>query len=131
MIKIERWKQRFQNFQKAFKHLEDTLKIKNPSEAERAGLIQFYELSFELAWKTLKDFIEKEGLDVKSPRETLKTAHQLGYIQQTELWLAALESRNLTTHLYDESSAELIETEIRTKYFDLLAKLSLFFLKQG
>ena len=49
--KSTRWQQRFENFEKAYKLLERTLQIKNPSEAEKGGLIQFYEVAFELAWK--------------------------------------------------------------------------------
>jgi len=48
-----RWKQRFVHFRKAFSLLEQTMTIKQPSDAERAGLIQFFEMSFELAWKVL------------------------------------------------------------------------------
>ncbi len=50
-----RWKQRFQNFEKSFLLLKRTLEIKKPSEAERGGLIQFYEMTFELVWKLLRD----------------------------------------------------------------------------
>jgi len=56
-----RWKQRFVYFSKAFKLLEQTIAIKKPSEAERAGLIQFFKMAFELAWKVLKDNLEEEG----------------------------------------------------------------------
>jgi hypothetical protein len=56
-----RWKQRFVHFRKAFLLLEQTMTIAHPSEAERAGLIQFFEMSFELAWKVLKDCLEAEG----------------------------------------------------------------------
>ncbi len=51
-----RWKQRFRNYEKAFKLLERTLEIKEPSEAEMGEAIRFYEMSLELAWKTLKDY---------------------------------------------------------------------------
>ncbi len=50
-----RWKQRFINFEKAFMLLERTLKIKTPSEAEKGGIIQFYEVAFEISWKLIKD----------------------------------------------------------------------------
>ena len=52
-----RWKQRFVNFEKTFLLLERTVKIGELSEAERGGLIQFYEVSFELSWKTMKDYL--------------------------------------------------------------------------
>ena len=58
MNKNIRWQQRFSNFEKSFSQLNKAIKIKTPSDTERAGLIQFFEISFELAWKTLKDFLE-------------------------------------------------------------------------
>lgn len=115
-----RWQQRFQNFNKAFKYLQDTLTIKAPSDAERAGIIQFYEVAFELAWKTLKDFLTAEGFSVKSPREAIKTAFQNGYINNGDLWINALDSRNLSAHTYDEAMAQELVQNIRTIYFPLL-----------
>lgn len=115
-----RWQQRFQNFNKAFQYLKDTLKIEEPSDAERAGIIQFYEVAFELAWKTLKDFLTAEGFSVKSPRDSLKTAFQNGYINNGGLWINALDSRNLSAHTYDESIAQELVQNIRTIYFPLL-----------
>lgn len=115
-----RWQQRFQNFNKAFNYLKDTLKIENPSDAERAGIIQFYEVAFELAWKTLKDFLTAEGFSVKSPREAFKTAFRNGYINHGDLWINALDSRNLSAHTYDEAMAQELVENIKTIYFPLL-----------
>jgi nucleotidyltransferase substrate binding protein (TIGR01987 family) len=73
-----RWKQRFVHYKKAFALLEQTIDISDPSDAERAGLIQFFEMSFELAWKVLKDYLEEEGFRVINPRDTVKQAFQAG-----------------------------------------------------
>lgn len=121
------WEQRFQNFNKAFKLLERTIAIKEPNEAEIGGMIQFYETTFELAWKTLKDFIESEGFIVKSPRETIKHAFQMGIIEDGEKWLEALDDRNLTTHIYDEKIARKVTLKIKNNYFLLIKKLHSFF----
>ena len=67
-----RWKQRFQNFQSAFKLLESEIDIKKPTAVERTRLIQFFEITYELSWKLLKDYLEKEGFTVKTPRQALK-----------------------------------------------------------
>ncbi|PIR26839.1 MAG: nucleotidyltransferase [Deltaproteobacteria bacterium CG_4_10_14_0_2_um_filter_43_8] len=118
-----RWKQRFQNFENAFFNLENTIAISNPSIAERAGLIQFFEITFELSWKTLKDYLESVGFQTASPRETLKQAFQEGTIQNGHLWIKALEDRNLTTHTYNEATAQKVEKLIREDYFPLLKQL--------
>ena len=68
-----RWKQRFQNFEKAMGHLEDALEIENPDLLQKAGIIQFFEMSYELAWNVLKDYLEEQGfIDVNSPRSAIK-----------------------------------------------------------
>lgn len=118
-----RWQQRFVHFQKAFLLLEQTMAIKQPSEAERAGLIQFFEMSFELAWKVLKDYLEEEGFTVTSPRETIKQAFQAGLLDDGHAWLAALKDRNLTAHTYEEKIAVAVETKIRYSYFPALLAL--------
>ena len=118
-----RWKQRLQNFEKAFLLLERTLEIRNPSEAEKGGLIQFYEMAFELAWKLMKDYLEEQGLTVNSPRQAIKQAFQSGVIDNGQQWIDALEDRNLTTHTYDESTADKVVSAIRTSYFPILRQL--------
>ena len=70
-LKDIRWKQRFENFNKSYKLIEKYSKQQITSELEKAGIIQFFEMSFELAWKVLKDYLEAEGYVVKSPRETI------------------------------------------------------------
>mgnify|MGYP006292857371 CR=1 FL=1 len=118
-----RWKQRFQNFEKAYTLLERTVQIQHPNEVEKGGMIQFFEMAFELSWKMLKDYLEAEGFQVQSPRETIKTAFQQGFITQGHDWIDALEDRNLTVHTYDENTADLVVDRIVNKYFLLLKEL--------
>ena len=121
-----RWQQRFQNFEKAYRLLEKTLKIENLSEIERGGLIQFYEISIELSWKLLKDYLAEDGFMIKSPREAIKQAFQSEIITDGRTWLEALESRNLTSHIYDEETALKVVKEIKEKYFPILTQLYCF-----
>ena len=122
-----RWIQRFQNFEKAFLLLQDTLHIEKPTVAERAGLIQFFEMTFELAWKLLKDYEEEEGFVIKSPRDAIKHAFQTNIIISGHTWIDALEDRNLTSHTYHEKFAIEVEEKIRNKYFPVLEKLYIDF----
>ena len=125
-LKDIRWKQQFQNFEKAYQLLKRTLKIKELSEAERGGLIQFYEMSFELSWKLLKDYLTEEGFEIKTPRQAIKQAFQSEIIEDGRKWLAALENRNLTSHTYDEETAVKVIKEIRENYFLILTQLYSF-----
>jgi nucleotidyltransferase substrate binding protein (TIGR01987 family) len=118
-----RWKQRFAHYKKAYALLNQTIAIEAPSDAERAGLIQFFEMSFELGWKVLKDYLEEEGFSVISPRDAVKQAFQAGLIVDGHTWLEALKDRNLTVHTYEEKIAIAVEKKIRDTYFPALARL--------
>ncbi len=119
-----RWKQRLQNFDKAMDHLEVALHLSEPDLTQKAGIVQFFEMSFELAWKTLKDYLEEQGfLEISSPRATLKKGFELGLLEDGARWMQALEDRNLTAHTYDESTANQVLELIRNHYHPLLAAL--------
>lgn len=81
------------------------------------------EVTFELAWKTMKDYLESEGLRVNTPRETLKTAFQIGVIEDGHVWLDALTNCNLVAHTYYEAAAEELTLAIKDAYFPQLRKL--------
>lgn len=120
MSNEDRWKQRLQNLKKAFKRLEDACDKDEYSELETAGLVQTYEFTFELAWKTMKDKLTFEGYDVKSPRSTIKKAFEMELIVDVDDWLEALETRNLFTHTYDEDLAEQAIEMIKEKLKPML-----------
>jgi hypothetical protein len=71
-LKNIRLKQMYQNFEKAFKLLRKFVHLDKPDEIERACGIQFFKITYKLAWKTLKDYLEYEKYIAKSPRETIK-----------------------------------------------------------
>jgi nucleotidyltransferase substrate binding protein (TIGR01987 family) len=119
-----RWKQRFQNFEKAISHLDAALQFKELDMLQKAGIIQFFEISYELAWNTLKDYLEEQGfVDVKSPRSALKKAFEVGLIEDGHSWMELLLDLNLTSHAYDEEKATEVECLIHLKYYPLLAHL--------
>ena len=95
-----RWQQRFQNFQKSLLLLEGALDIKTPDIYQKAGLIQFFETTFELSWKLMKDYLEAEGfMDIKSPRAVIKKAFETELIKNGHIWMELLQDRNLTAHI--------------------------------
>lgn len=118
-----RWKQRFENFDKSYKLLKKYSDKPITTELERAGIIQFFEMTFELACKVLKDYLESEGYKMKSPRETVKQAFQIGVIDNGHVWIDALSNRNLTTHTYDEELSNKMTSEILSAYIPELEKM--------
>lgn len=115
-----RWKQRFQNFEKAILQLQDAVVKNNLSKLEKAGVIQVYEFTFELAWKTLKDFLEEKMVDVKYPRDTIKESFSFQLIKNGDVWMDMLDKRNLMSHTYDDKTAELAYRPIVDVYYQAL-----------
>ena len=123
-----RWKQRFQNLRFAFGQLCEFMEVGELNKFETQGLVKCFEYTFELSWKTLKDFLDEEGFtDIKSPRDTIKQAFQSGYLIQGRLWLEALEKRNLMSHTYKEEIKNEVVGLIREKYFQMISELVGFF----
>ncbi len=122
-LKNTRWKQRFINFEKSYKLLNKYIDQPINTEIERAGIIQLFEVAFELSWKLMKDYLEALGFNVKSPRETIKQAYQTGLIDDGHIWIDALTDRNLTVHTYDEKLAKKMAEDIVQIYFPELKRL--------
>lgn len=119
-----RWLQRFQNFEKTLYHLDKAMQINNPDIVQKAGIIQFFEMSYELAWNTMKDYLEEQGFtEINSPRTAIKKAFETGLIINGHDWMDLLLDRNLTAHTYDEVKAAQVERLIHQKYFPLLKEL--------
>ncbi|MDD4754079.1 MAG: nucleotidyltransferase substrate binding protein [Desulfitobacteriaceae bacterium] len=122
-LKNIRWKQRFINFEKSYKLLDKYIDQPLDTEIERAGIIQLFEIAFELSWKLMKDYLEDIGYSMKSPRETIKQAYQTGLIDEGHIWIDALTDRNLTVHTYDEKLAKKMTEDIVRIYFPELKRL--------
>ena len=99
-----RWKQLFQIFDRAFVLLRDALEngpgALNPLEKE--GVIQRFEYCFELAWKTIKDYLEEGGVvfAIVTPRQVLKDAYAAKILEDGQVWIDMLDHRNLLSHTY-------------------------------
>lgn len=116
-IKEIRWRQRFENYEKSIKVIEKYVHTPIDDELERAGLFQLFQVSFELAWKVMKDYLGAEEIIVKSPREEIKEAFKLELISDGHIWLDALSDRNLAVHTYDEDVMKEMVDNIVNKYY--------------
>lgn len=105
-------------FEGAFSRFEDALN-QAPNEYIRDSAIQRFEFVFELFWKILKAYSERAGLRAFSPRDALRSGFQLGIISEEEDWFQMLEDRNLTSHTYNEATAELIYAHL-PRYFAMM-----------
>lgn len=124
MDKNTRFQQRFSNLENAFLFLKEGLKKENLDPYQEAGIIQSFEFTFELSWKTLKDLLESKGSkNVDFARDVLKEGFTAGIIKDGHLWIEMLEKRNILSHTYNREQAEKAVDLIKISYFPALEQL--------
>lgn len=116
-----RWRQRFESFRKAFGRLSQGAALaqeRQLTDLEQQGLIQAFEFTHELAWKTLKDYLEVRGNTARlhGSRDATREAFSLGLIEDGDAWMQMIDHRNASTHAYDEETAEKIAAAILERY---------------
>lgn len=121
--KAIRWRQRFQNLQQAFAQLQKGLSLPSPSDMEQQGIIQSVEFTCELAWKTLKDYLESQQVAAQFHRDVIKQAFHYQLITDGDTWMDMLDRRNQMAHTYDESAASEALQLIRDRYHPALAQV--------
>lgn len=129
-----RWRQRFNNFQRSLRILETLQKRKldELSEVERIGYVKLFELTFEVAWKTLKNFLEYRGVDQQllGSKDTIRAAFRADLIAKGEDWMVMVKTRNQLTHRYDELAAKALLTQLQSSTIPLFHALEQQLLSQ-
>ncbi len=122
-----RWKQRFENYEKAYLQLQRFVEKGSLNEFEEQGLIKCFEYTYELAWNLMKDFHVYQGnTTITGSRDAIRQSFHVDLIQDGEQWMNMVEDRILTVHTYNKETAERIEYNIIEFYFPLFSK---FYLK--
>ncbi|MES2558389.1 MAG: nucleotidyltransferase substrate binding protein [Bacteroidota bacterium] len=128
-----RWIQRFQNFNKALNGLQQALEEfqeDETSEVVKVGMIKFFEMTYELAWLTMKDYHENQGENgIMGSKDAIKLSSERGLIQDPDAWFDMVDSRKLSVHTYDGETAteiamDIVETYIG-KFIQLQTRLSI------
>lgn len=125
-MKTYPWKESIESLGEALEILGEALEM--PLDEKGLVLdatIHRFKFTIELFWKTLKRFIYVEGMEAKSPKETLQMAYKMKWIDDEQLWLNMLNDRNETSHIYDEEKAKEIDGRIKTYYPALKSTYSL------
>lgn len=120
-----RWQQRLNNFESALSQLKEGLDSQaarplNPMETQ--GLIKAFEFTHELAWNVMKDFFADQGnASISGSRDAFREAFSKGLIENGDIWMESIKSRNQTSHTYNESVANKIVSRIPF-YYEVFAK---------
>jgi nucleotidyltransferase substrate binding protein (TIGR01987 family) len=113
-----RWKQRFENFEKALSQLAKFIDKGELNDLEKQGLIQSFEYTHELAWNVMKDFLTFEGIqNIIGSRSASREAFNKGLTEEGQFWMDMIDSRNESVHTYNEETADKIVHKIKEIYF--------------
>lgn len=125
---MERFSQRQKEYYNALTRLKEALQ-EQETDLVIDGVIHRFEFTFELAWKTIKDYLEYMGLSEKtgSPREVIQSAFKQGIIENGEIWIEIMLSRNSLSHMYDEKASREIYNKIKEIYISEFEKLEIKF----
>lgn len=121
-----RWIQRFNNFSKALKQLAKFIEKRELNELEEQGLIKSFEYTHELAWLTLKDFLENRGNnDIYGSKDATREAFKLDLISEGEIWMEMIKSRNESSHTYNKETTQKITKAIFGHYYHAFVTLQI------
>lgn len=127
MSEDTRWKQRFDNFQRALHQLTLAVRLMEErplSNLEKQGLIQGFEFTHELAWNVLKDYLEMEGIQgLVGSRSTVREAFKRGLVSDGEAWIDMIQKRNLSSHTYNQEVADTLALAIHEQYYPAFLEL--------
>ena len=123
-----RWKQRFQNFDRALRLLSEALLgrgLDELSALEQEGAIQRFEYTYELAWKTMKDYLDDSGVIITpiTPRQVLKEAFAANLTTDGQVWIDMMLHRNMLSHTYDFERFTEILLAVQVRYLQALTAL--------
>ena len=119
-----RWVQRLANYQKALKQLTKFIAKGQLNELEELGLIHSFEYTHELAWNTLKDFLENSGSkNIYGSKDATREAFKFNLIGNGEIWMDMVQSRNETSHTYNDEVSKKITQSITSRYYPEFVKL--------
>lgn len=119
-----RWQQRFSNYKRALAQLSKFMQVAELNDLEKQGLIQAFEYTHELAWKTLSDFLKHKGnAEIYGSKDATREAFKLGLIENGDVWMDMVKSRNLTSHTYNEAVTEEIIKSITYDYYPAFGAL--------
>ena len=110
---------RIRRLSEAVNVLNECDNVGSEQDLLKEGLIQRFEYTHELAWKVMKDYLEYQGyVDIRGSRDAIRKSLELDILSDRR-WMATIEARNLTSHNYDDETADNIYHEIMEIYYPL------------
>lgn len=126
IVLMDKFKEKLEKYQRAVLRLGEIIQKYDECKMEelKDGVIQRFSFCSELAWKTTREYLLDQGfLDINSPKSVMCCAYEAGLISNEAAWIALLKARNLTSHIYDEETANAVFEQIRADFLPLFRDL--------
>lgn len=120
---MSRLSERIENFNKAyelFAKVNNLYRLNSADDINRLALMQSFEIVFELGWKVLKDYLKEKGIEVYLPKDVIKSAFLYEVITDGQVWIDMLNSRNASSHEYNQDKVNIILEKVSTEYYNEL-----------
>ena len=115
-----RWIQRLENYSRAQSRLAAGVALaeeRTLSDMEQQGLIQAFEFTYELACNLMRDYLNYQGIvDITGSRDAIRKSFKNGLIENADVWMDMIISRNKSSHTYNEAVATEISKKIISVY---------------
>ena len=126
VLLMGRFFDKYEKYLQAVERLNEAVQDyeKTPIESIKDGVIQRFEFTTELAWKTLREYLIDQGyVELNSPKSVLNQSFVIGLFSDERVWLNIINDRNMTSHIYDEKTADEIFQRIKNQYVEEFEKL--------
>ncbi len=126
VVIMSKFTYKLENFKKAVDRLDEAINDANEYKIEtlKDAVIQRFEFTTELAWKTAREYLSELGeTDIDSPKPVMRTAFRAGLVTDEQGWIQILDDRNVTSHIYDDKDAEAVYKRIVENHINLFKAL--------
>lgn len=94
-----------EDLEKANRALKEAAGL-SPTRIHKDATLQRFEFTFELAWKTMQEYIKDQGFVCWSPKSCIRKGADIKIVEGPEDWFGFLQARNLLSHTYNEKLAD-------------------------
>lgn len=126
IVLMDKFKEKLEKYQRSVLRLGEIIQKYDECQMEelKDGVIQRFSFCSELAWKTTREYLLDQGfVDINSPKSVMCYAYESGLISNESAWISLLKARNLTSHVYDEETVNIVFEQIRANFLPLFRDL--------
>jgi len=117
-MNMTKMQERYYHYQRCVIRLKDAISRDLTDDIVLTAVVKTYEMTIELGWKVMRDFLEYQGTDspLRGSRDVIRSAFKAYIYIDAPLWLKMIDERNKIVHEYDEEHSRLLASRIEETY---------------